>query len=58
MRHAKKSTNRDFKVIFRALPDADERGEEGEAETEDDEVSNCSSRRRCKAPLACLLMSC
>ena len=40
MRHAKKSTNRDFKVTFRALPDPDEGGEEGEVETEDDEVSN------------------
>ena len=33
MRHAKKSTNRDFKVTFRALPE-----QEDDAETEDDEV--------------------
>lgn len=36
MRHAKKSTNRDFKVTFKALPEP----EEDEAETEDDEVDS------------------
>ena len=36
MRHAKKSTNRDFKITFKALPEPDE--EEEDAQTEDDEV--------------------
>ena len=36
MRHAKKSTNRDFRVVFKALPEPE--AEEEEAETEDDEV--------------------
>lgn len=44
MRHAKKSTNRDFRVTFKALPDPSDAGEDEGAETEDDEVCHCIQR--------------
>lgn len=44
MRHAKKSTNRDFRITFKEVPEAEEQGQEEEEEAEkscDEESQVC-----------------